>query len=277
MTPRLKEGLLGYFPMPAALAGAALLACAPVGAGAAEIAPHRALYTMELASAKTDSGVAAATGTMAYQWGETCDGWTIEQRYKLTMGYSESEDVEILSNFVTWEAKDGLHYRFNQRESRNGKAEDEIRGEAALQGAGKPGTAVFEKPKPQTMNMPAGTLFPSAHTMLLINEAQKGTSFLSKQVFDGATEENAVLVSAVIGPKVEPDAEAAKTSPLLQRPGWRMRLAFFPADPKAEKPDYELGMLLLDNGISRDMLIDYGDYAIKATLSTIEALPKPHC
>ena len=86
-----------------------------------------------------------------------------------------------------------------------------------------------------------------------------------------------VLVSGVIGAKVEPDAEAAKRNPLLNRPGWRVRLAFFPADQKADKPDYELGMLLLDNGISRDMVIDYGDYSIRAKLEDIEALPKPHC
>ena len=260
------------------MAGAALAALvAAMPAGAAEIAPHRALYTMELATAKSDSGVAAASGTMAYQWGETCDGWTIEQRYKLNMGYTESDDVEILSNFVTWESKDGLRYRFNQRETHNGKPEDEIRGEATLEGPGKGGAAVFEKPKAQTMNLPAGTLFPSAHTMMLIDQAKVGTNFMSKQVFDGATVENAVLVSAVIGPQVEPDAEAAKMSPLLRRPGWRMRLAFFPADPKAEKPDYELGMLLLDDGVSKDMLIDYGDYSIKATLDDIEAVAKPNC
>ena len=99
----------------------------------------------------------------------------------------------------------------------------------------------------------------------------------SRQIFDGATVENSVLVSAVIGAKVEPDADAAKKSPLLNRPGWRVRLAFFPADQKAEKPDYELGMLLLDNGVSRDMVIDYGEYSIRAKLDDIEALPKPGC
>ncbi|HTZ36213.1 MAG TPA: DUF1849 family protein, partial [Stellaceae bacterium] len=99
------------------------------------------------------------------------------------------------------------------------------------------------------------------------------------------TVEGAVLVSAVIGPKIEPKVDAKNASdpkdplnsPILQKPGWRMRLAFFPADPKEEKPDYELGMLLLDNGVSRDMVIDYGDYTIKAKLDTIEPLPKPHC
>jgi hypothetical protein len=110
-----------------------------------------------------------------------------------------------------------------------------------------------------------------------------------------------VLVSAVIGPKIEPKVQAAADQksdpaaapdtgakpdpneqslaniPVLQRPGWRVRLAFFPADQNAEKPDYELGMLLLDNGVSRDMVIDYGDYTIKAKLNKIEALGKPHC
>ena len=255
-------------------------ACALLFAGsadAAEIVAHRALYTMSLMRAGSNSGVTAAKGTMAYQWGETCDGWTVEQRYRLNMGYAESSDVAISSNFVTWESRDGLRYRFNQKETRNGTDQDEIRGAANLEAAGKGGTAEFEKPADKSFALPAGVLFPSAHTILLIDKAQAGESFISKQVFDGSTVENAALVSAVIGPRIEPDAAAAKQSPLLNRPGWRVRLAFFPADPKADKPDYELGMLLLDNGVSRDMVIDYGDYAISAKLDDIEALPKPHC
>jgi len=242
-----------------------------------QIAAHRALYTMSLAHSKTDSGVTGAQGTMGYQWGESCDGWTVEQRYKLTINYAESQDVNIVSNFVTWESKDGLHYRFNQKESRNGTIDEEIRGSAQLDGPGQGGTITFEKPTAQTMKLPPGALFPSAHTILLIQRAQAGDNFVSRQVFDGATVEGAVLVSAVIGAKVEPDPNDPKKDAVLQRPGWRVRLAFFPADTNEEKPDYELGMLLLDNGISRDMVIDYGDYTIKAKLDTIEALGKPHC
>jgi hypothetical protein len=258
----------------------AACALAVFGAGtatAAEIVPHRALYTMTLGRSGGDTGVIGANGTMAYQWGEVCDGWTVEQRYRLKMGYSETPDVSIASNFVTWEAKDGLSYRFNQKETRNGAGDEEIRGTARLDGPGKGGTADFEKPEGKSFKLPTGMLFPSAHTIFLIDKAKAGEVFISKQIFDGATVENAVLVSAVIGPKVAPDPEAAKKSPLLNRPGWRVRLAFFPADPKAEKHDFELGMLLLDNGVSRDMVIAYGEYAIHATLDDIEALPKPGC
>jgi hypothetical protein len=259
------------------LALASALLMLPALVRAAEIAPHRALYTMTLASSRGDSGVVGASGAMDYEWGETCDGWTIEQRYRLRMRYAESRDVDIASAFVTWESKDGLHYRFNQRQRRNGQPDQEIRGEATLAGPGKPGVAVFVKPQAHELKLAPGVLFPSAHTILLIDEAKAGARFLTRQVFDGATDENAVQVSAVIGAKAALGPPSAKRDRLLERPGWRVRLAFFPEDQNAEEPDYELGMSLLDNGVSTDMVIDYGDYAIRASLDDIEALPKPHC
>ena len=244
---------------------------------AADIAPHRALYTMTLGATRTDSNVVGATGAMAYEWGETCDGWTIEQRYRLRLRYAEGRDADVTSNFVTWESKDGLRYRFNQRQTRDGELDQEIRGEARLDGPGKGGVAVFEKPQAQTLKLAPGVLFPSAHTILLIDKAKTGAAFVTRQVFDGATDENAVQVSAVIGRKVAADPVAAKFGPLVERQGWRVRLAFFPADADAAEPDYELGMDLLDNGVSRDMVIDYGDYSIRAKLDDIEALGKPRC
>jgi hypothetical protein len=252
----------------------AVLAADP--AGAADIMPHRALYTMTLTRAGTDSGVTAAHGAMEYKWGETCDGWTVEQNYRLVMSYADtSSDVVITSNFVTWEAKDGLRYRFNEKEMRNDATDEDIRGSAVLDGAGKGGTATFDVPAGKHFALPPGTLFPSAHTILLIDRAKAGANFIARQVFDGTTVDGAALVSAVIGPKIEPDA--GSQNPLLNIPGWRMRLAFFPADTKQETPDYELGMLLLADGVSRSILIDYGDYAITAKLDDIEAVKRPAC
>jgi len=254
-----------------------LVAVATTAAGGAEIAPHRALYSMTLGAARNDSGVVDARGTMDYEWGETCDGWTIEQRYRLKMRYGETPDVDIVSSFVTWESKDGLRYRFNQKQTRNGELDQDIHGEAKLDAPGTGGVAEFTKPKPQTLKLDSGVLFPSAHTILLIDKAHEGENFLSRQVFDGATDENAVQVSAAIGVKITADPAAVNRSPLLQRPGWRVRLAFFPVDASVEKPDYELGMRLLDNGVSQDMLIDYGEYSIRAKLDDIEPLAKPNC
>jgi EipB-like len=269
--------LMKEWRLAALLCAAAVVGVTASSASGAEIAPHRALYTMSLGNARNDSGVVAARGSMDYEWGETCDGWTIEQRYRLKMRYAENADVDIISSFVTWEAKDGTRYRFNQKQTRNGEVDQEIRGEARLDGAGKGGVAEFTRPQPQTLKLEPGVLFPSAHTISLIDAAREGQNFLSRVVFDGATDDNAVQVSAAIGVKVTADPAAALRSSLLERPGWRMRLAFFPADANAEKPDYELGMRLLDNGVSQEMVIDYGDYSIRAKLDDIEPLSKPGC
>ena len=267
------------FPMKWAWLAASVLGVLLAGpAVSAEISPHRALYTISLERANSDSNVTGASGTMAYEWGETCGAWTVDQRYRVKLGYSESPDVTIASNFEATEAKDGLRFAFQHREGRGeGEEPEEVRGTARLEGAGKGGTVEFQSPSDKKVKLPAGVLFPSAHTIALIDLAPTGETFISKQVFDGSTAEEAVLVTAVVGAKVEPDPELAKKNPLLNRPGWRIRLAFFPADQKLEKPEYELSLVLLDNGISRDMVIDYGEYALRAKLDDVESLPKPRC
>jgi hypothetical protein len=255
--------------------------CAAPAAFAVDIAPHRALYSLSLASAKSGSGVVGARGAMVYEWGETCDGWTVQQRFRLRLQYAEQDGVDVSSNLVTWESKDGLRYRFNEKRLRNGEPDEEIKGEAKLNGAGQGGMAEFTRPELATLTLAPGVVFPTAHTILLIERAQAGDQFVARQVFDGATVENASQITAVIGPSLSPGArkgdDKEPDSPLLKRPSWRMRLAFFPADSKAEQPDYELGMRLLDNGVSQDMSLDYSDYVIRARLDEIESLPRPAC
>jgi hypothetical protein len=36
-------------------------------------------------------------------------------------------------------------------------------------------------------------------------------------------------------------------------------------------------MDLLENGVARSMVIDYGDFTVAAKLERIEAIPRPRC
>ena len=186
---------------------------------AVDIAPHRALYSLSLASSKTagGAGVIGASGGMIYEWGETCDGWTVQQRFRLRLEYAEQENVEMSSTLVTWESKDGLRYRFNERRLKNGDLDEEIKGEAKLAGKGKGGVAEFIKPEATTLTLPEGTLFPTAHTLVLIDRAEGGDEFVSRKVFDGAEVENSGQITAVIGPALKPDA-GAKDGNLPEEP-----------------------------------------------------------
>ena len=260
------------------------IAAAPASAANIAIDPHEALYNLTLESAKSASGVVGANGAMFYKWGETCDGWTLEQRFHLRISYAEEDATDISSTVVTYESKDGLRYRFNERRLRNGEVDTEIRGEAHLDGPGKGGVAEFTKPEAATLKLKPGVLFPTAHTLTLIAAAQAHQQFISRYVFDGSDVENAGQVSAFIGgalPPPGPKAAKPLNDPLLQHTGWPIRLAFFPASDSdaadQTEPDYELSMRLLENGVTQDMKLDYSDYVIAATLSDIKPLPRPGC
>jgi hypothetical protein len=257
------------------LALAALLATAS-DAGAIDVTPHRAVYEMSLAKAQPASGITGAQGRMEFEWSDSCDGWVVQQRYNLRMTYEESGDVAISINFVTWESKDGLRYRYNVRKLRDGLPDEDLKGEAALSASDKGGEARFTRPDNQTIPLASGTLFPTGHTIAMVKAALEGESFVPKQVFDGGTLAGADQVTAAIG-KSQP-ADAGDPDPLLRKHWWPVRMAFFAADSNdAASPDYELGMDLQEDGIARNMTLDYGTFNVRAKLEKVEKLPPPRC
>ncbi len=248
----------------------------PAARAEVEIAPHRAIYAMSLRSARNNSSITDVRGKMLFQWADACDGWTIEQRFDLSFLYAESEEVEMELSFATWEAKDGLSYRFNMRKHINKVLDEDVRGEASLDRPGGPGRAVFDRPEPRTMRLPSGVLFPSRHTVALIERAQAGDTLFFRRVFDGADTEGASDISAaILGQETEIATDL--DDQLLKGPLWMVRLAFFPIKTPEGLPEYELSLRLLENGVAEAMIIDYGDFAVDVTLDTIEALPESGC
>ena len=256
------------------LAASALVAAAP--AGAVDVTPHRATYEMTLVKAQPASGITGAEGRMVFEWGDGCDGWVVQQHYDLTMSYEETGDSKISIAFITWESKDGLHYRYNVRKLRDGEPDEDLKGEAGMQGPGKPGEAVFSKPTDKRLPLEPHTIFPTGHTLALVQAALAGERYVNRRVFDGGTLDGADLVSAGIG--AEHPADPKNPEPMLRKRWWPVRMAFFGADSgNSAEPDYELGMDLQEDGIARDMTLDYGNFIVHAKLAKIEKLPPPRC
>src|SRR3954452_6495125 len=150
----------------AAMAAVGVLTFVPsaVPAPAAiEIAPHRAIYKMSLSTARSGSTVSDVRDQMMFEWSDACDGWTIEQRFQLRFLYTEGEQVDMSTNYATWEAKDGHSYRFNVRKLVNGEVDEELRGTAESHDD-RPGIAHYLKPEAQEIELPGGTMFPTMHT-----------------------------------------------------------------------------------------------------------------
>ena len=155
---------------PALIAFAAgVLAATPSDAW--EIAPHRAIYELDLASARMGSQVSDVGGQMLFIWEDSCDGWTVEQRYRTNYVFAEGGEVEQRMTYATWESKDGRDFNFSVRNVTGDMADDEVRGIAHIATDGS-GTVEFRLPADREERLPSGTLFPTAHTLRLLDEAE---------------------------------------------------------------------------------------------------------
>jgi hypothetical protein len=240
------------------------------------IDPHRATYVLKMASARNGSQVVGVSGEMSYLWGDACDGWTTEQRFDVRFLYAEDKDVVMSTRYATWESKDGRNYRFNIRKLVNEELDEELKGEAVLNGA-EGGSVHYELPDERELTLLPGTRFPSAHTIELIGLAKQSQSFFVVPVFDGSEAEGATSVSAVVGKPAVFVAPEGTPPAVARASAWPVSLSFFSTDIYNALPEYESSLSLLDNGVVGSMLIDYGDFKVAATLKSLEAVPKPPC
>ena len=261
---------------------AAVPACA-IAADAVPLAPHRALYRLTMDTSRPGSGngdVTAATGTMAYEITDACDAWASRQRLAMTITNRDGQEIEMVSDYVTLESKDGLSMRFRMRQTTDTAVTEQVEGTAKLESVGGAGTIEYTGPEPKTMKMPAGTLFPMMHTAAIIAAAEQGKKFLAVPLFDGTGDKGAQDSSVAIagwGP-----LSGAPYPALQGLPGGRVRIAFFDRDkaPGKDKvpgsPDYEVGMKYYANGVADDLQMDFAEFVMLGKLREF-VVPEPHC
>ena len=246
-----------------AIALAAMVA-APVSAGAIELAAHRALYELTLESSRGD--ITAAAGTMSYDVADACEGWAVTQKLVMNLTSREDREFEMLSDYATYESKDGTQLRFHTRQATDQRVTAEISGEAELDAAGA-GTVRYTSPEGQTRKLDRGTLLPMQHTAAIIATAMAGKKFLAVPLFDGTVAEGAqdstIAVTSWGPPAPGRWPELAKLA------SGRVHVAFFDQAAGAQQPDYEVSMRYWENGVADDLLMDFGDFVMRGRLKTL--------
>jgi hypothetical protein len=243
------------------------------GQATAGMLAHRALYTLTLASAKSGD-VVAANGTMGYEVTDACDGWAVRQRLRMTITNADGQEIEMASDYATWEAKDGLKFRYHVRQTTDTAVTSQTDGEAVLQKTDGPGEAHYTSPHDTTAKLPAGTVFPMAHTAAIIAAARDKKRFLSLPLFDG-TDETGIEDSFIVILDWHPPMQT-KWPILSGLASTKVRLSFFDHLPTAITPSYEVGMRYWENGVADDMSMDFGDFVMNAKMKDFTPQPR-HC
>ena len=248
-------------------------------AGPDSILPHRAGYALTLESVRQGSGIVDVTGVLSYDWADSCDGWIVEQRYVLQVIRDAEPPAQISASYANWESKDGLRYRFYVKRSRTARqgGDEEVQGEATLEAIGKPGVAEFKKPRREKIALPAGTSFPTAHTLALMKRAAAGDKFDRRPVFDGAEVEPPSAMTAFILPERDAPPNGHPKVQTDQQPVWPISIAVFAPDGKTAMPEFEMSIYLQRNGVVPELTMNYGDFTVRGRLQIFEPIKASEC
>jgi hypothetical protein len=251
---------------------------APVGAAAANLVPHHATYIISLAPDNKNGDIGGVEGLLAFDLKDTCDGWAMDLKMRVIMTDDDGEGHSISISQVTWEAKDGSAYRFLMKNDNGSGQPQQIRGEAKSDAESGATSVTTDLPAEAEAKLPDHTLFPMAHTRVLLDHAAKGESTLSAEVFDGTTPTEAMQESALIGPgEKDWPGLPKKITALAGLISYPVGLAFFFGDKTDATPDIEQFMRIYENGVAGEIGFDLGGAKLRATLDQVQILKDSGC
>lgn len=252
---------------------------------AKKLVPHRAIYEMTLEEARSASGVSSIDGRMVFEFtGSSCDGYSLNMRMvtQLTDSQGQTNLTDLRSS--TWEQSDGKKFRFQSAQYLNDKLGDVTMGRAVRVTPDEPIKVKLSQPSRAEINISGQILFPTQHSIALIEKALGGESLFQARIYDGSEKGRKVYeTTAFIGTQVGAGAEAgeletvAKEKKLGQLPSWPVSIGYFEPKNGDLTPSYQIDFRLYENGVSRDLLIDYGDFSIHGRLSSLEYLKAKKC
>jgi hypothetical protein len=255
-----------------------LIALTASSAAFAALTSHRAAYRLKLDSSHRMSGLAGVSGGLVIEWQRSCDGWLSHQRLGFVAATEGGGDFSHDVRFSSWEASDGSQMRYTVRSYDGDQLREEYMGKATIAEPDGSGVASFTKPDDRQVALPPGTVFPADHFNRVLNEAGKGNAFISHEVFDGWGYDALTQVTSVIGElrDYEPSSEDELPSK-DEAEAWPVSMAYYSLATESDVPEFEAKFMLTDEGVLQELLLDYGDFRLRATLAEFERLDEPAC
>jgi hypothetical protein len=256
-------------------------------AGSVKFAPHVAIYDLKLTSSRGKRLLESARGRIVYDFsGSSCEGYSLQFRQVTELDSGEGKASLSDLRTSTWEEGDGKSFRFKSQNFMDDKRISEVDGQADR---AKDKVAV-KLSKPNGKKFDAGkVVFPTEHMRLLIEAARTGQTLLETAVYDGSESGEKIYQSlSVIGKRIDPekkleDAAVGKDA-LAGLARWPVTISYFDKDAKKgdgelseQTPIYAISFEMYENGVSRELKLDYGDFVINGKMSSLELKPVKAC
>lgn len=278
-------GARGYLLATVAFGAACAFSHQAHAFAASKLVPHRAIYEMTLEEARSASGITGIDGRMVFEFtGSACDGYSLNMRMVTQMTDSQGQTNLTDLRSSTWEQGDGRKFRFQSAQYLNDKLGDVTMGRAVRATPSETVNVKLSQPSRTELDLSGQIFFPTQHSIALIEKALEGKTLFQAKIYDGSEKGRKVYeTTAFIGDKVQPGADAApleaaaKEKKLDELPSWPVSIGYFEPTDGDLTPSYQIDFRLYENGVSRELLIDYGDFSIHGRLTSLEYLKAKEC
>ena len=241
---------------------------------------HRAVYELTLAKSVGSKSPTDAHGRIAFDFtGSACDGYVQNFRQLTELQPAEGPTRVSDMHSATFEDADGRTFDFKMQTNIDSSTAELIDGKAWKSAAGQVSVSLT-KPKRIKFELDSDVVFPTEHLKRILAAAEAGENLLEVKVYDGSeTGEKVYETTTFIGhPIADPAVEKAAHIPELNNiRRWPVSISYFEAGKKDEAPSYILSFDLYENGISRALRLDYGDFVLAGEMSSLELLNEPPC
>lgn len=251
---------------------------------ATALASHRAVYDLKLLRAEGKRGLQSVRGRILYDFsGSACEGYVLQFRQVSELDTGEGKVALSDLRSSTWEDGAAKDFRFNSQNYVNDEVANTVDGRAERRN----GKVVvgLTKPKKAVFDLEANIVFPTEHMRLIIEAARAGKTMLEFPVYDGSENgERIYNTLTVIGREIAsggpaPDDAAAGQPSLAALKRWPVTISYFDRTSKGgeQTPAYAISFQIYENGVSRALVLDYGDFAVAGEMSQLELNPSKPC
>jgi hypothetical protein len=246
--------------------------------------PHRAVYEIALAPGSSPGDrprIEEARGRLVYEFmGSACEGYTTNLRFvtELRLGDGQMHVTDIRSN--TFESATADEFRFVTSSVVNNTPRDQSDGTARR--VGDRVEVELRRPQARRFEISGDVVFPTQHMLGALAAGRGGRPFFPADIYDGSEGGQKVFgTNAIIGRPVTTAFEgpAATVEVLRDRPRVPINISFFERAREGgeQTPLYQLRVEVYEEGVTRQLTIDYGGFALVGRMTSLEILPVTAC
>jgi envelope integrity protein B len=243
------------------------------------LASHRAVYDLKLSSTRGKRSMSAVRGRILYDFsGSACEGYALQFRQVSELDSGEGRVAVSDLRATSWEDGAAKRLRFHSRNYFDDSLRDSVDGQADRE----PGNVTVEltEPDKKKLDFKTDVAFPTEHVRRVIASAREGKTLLQVAVYDGSDSGEKIYDTlTIIGKAIPPDTQkpsdaVAKEAAFSTMTRWPVTISYFDrsaGEKNGEQtPVYAITFELYENGVSRALVLDYGDFVLTGEMTSLE-------